>query len=93
MADMISRNQMTVETLKTMQADSLHIKPNPKKPGHFFFTCGSIEAGYISPNALKAIQNGAKAENLKFAECSLDGNKWVPCIMVVGKQIADAYTL
>lgn len=94
MADIISRNQMTVEELKSMQADNLHVKENPKKAGSFFFSCGNINAGYISPKALEAIKDGAQAKDLKFAECSLDGgNTWVPCLMIVGRQIADSYTL
>ena len=42
MEKIISRNRMSVESLKSMNNDALHIKENPKKVGSFFFVCGDV---------------------------------------------------
>ena len=83
MEKIISRNRMSVESLKSMSNDQLHIKENPKKAGSFFFTCGDT-VGYISKPALNKIQSGCTANDLQYAECSIDGQPAVPCLMVVG---------
>ena len=93
MEKIISRNRMSVESLKSMNNDKLHIKENPKKAGSFFFVCGDT-VGYISKPALNKIQNGGTAKDLQYAECSIDeGATWVPCIMVQGNGVEDKYTL
>ena len=93
MGKIVSRNRMSVESLKAMSNDDLHIKENPKKAGSFFFVCGDT-VGYISKPALNKIQGGCKAKDLQYAECSIDGgNSWVPCLMVQGTGAEDKYTL
>ena len=92
MGNILSRNRMSVESLKSLSNDKLHIKENPKKAGSFFFTCGDV-VGYISKPALNKIQAGGTAKDLQFAECSIDGGvTWVPCLMVQGTA-EDKYTL
>jgi len=89
----ISRNRMSVESLKSINNDSLHIRENPKKPNSFFFVCGEI-TGYISKPAMAKIEAGGQAADLQYAECSIDdGATWVPCLMVVGNGVKDKYTL
>ncbi len=93
MEKIISRNRRSVESLKSMNSDELHIKENPKKVGSFFFVCGDVR-GYISKPALSKIQGGGTAKDLQYAECSLDGGTtWVPCLMVKGIGTEDKYTL
>lgn len=98
MATIISRNRKTVETLKSINNDSLHIKEREKTLADgttkhvCFFTCGDV-VGYVSPNAMDAIKDGAKAADLQYAECSTDdGETWIPCIMKNGG-VKDSYTL
>ena len=50
--------------------------------------------GYISKPALNKIQAGCTANDLQYAECSIDdGATWVPCLMVQGTGAEDKYTL
>ena len=93
MGKIVSRNRMSVESLKSMSNDQLHIKENPKKAGSFFCVCGDT-VGYISKPALNKIHNGGTAKDLQYAECSIDaGATWVPCLMVQGTGAEDKYTL
>lgn len=93
MEKIISRNRMSVDSLKSMNNDALHIKENPKKVGSFFFVCGDV-VGYISKPALSKIQGGCEAKDLQYAECSIDaGATWVPCLMIQGTGAEDKYTL
>ena len=52
-----------------------------------FFVCGQT-TGYISPAAKEKLEKASDdsvLDDLKFAECSIDGGAtWVPTVMVVG---------
>lgn len=54
---------------------------------HVFFVCGQT-TGYISPAAKEKLEKASDdsvLDDLKFAECSIDGGAtWVPTVMVVG---------
>ena len=81
MANISSTNRMSAKQLVISENSPLHFITNPKN-GNLFFTCGS-KTGYVSP-AVKQIMDSCSLEELQYAECSIDGQPAVPCLMVVG---------
>lgn len=82
---LISRNEMSAKQLVISQNATIDHRVNPHT-GRAFFTCGDI-TGYISPNALKALNEGQDIDAFRYAEVSKDnGQTWVPCLIVVGNQ-------
>ena len=82
---LISRNEMSAKQLVISKNSTIDHRVNPNT-GKAFFTCGDI-TGYISPNALKALNEGQDIDQFKYAEVSRDnGASWIPCLMVVGNQ-------
>lgn len=76
---------MSAKQLVISKNDVIAHRVNPNT-GKAFFTCGDI-IGYISPNALKALNEGQDIDQFKYAEISRDnGVSWIPCLMVVGNQ-------
>ena len=81
MANISSTNRMSAKQLVISENSPLQFITNPKN-GNVFFTCGS-KTGYVSP-AVKQIMDSCSLEELQYAECSIDGQPAVPCLMVVG---------
>ena len=81
MANISSTNRMSAKQLVISENAPLQFITNPKN-GNVFFTCGS-KTGYVSP-AVKQIMDSCSLEELQYAECSIDGQPAVPCLMVVG---------
>jgi hypothetical protein len=79
-----SANRMSARQLVISQNAALDFVVNPKT-GKIFFVCGT-KAGYVSPAAREALATGtSKLDDFQYAEVSINGNKAVPCLMVVGK--------
>ena len=77
------RNKMSVRELITKQQSQLNfIENTDSKKLHF--TCGSIK-GYVSPAASKHVERG-KIDDFWYAEVSIEGKPYVPCIMLVKKE-------
>lgn len=81
MANISSTNRMSAKQLVISENSPLQFITNPKN-GNVFFTCGS-KTGYVSP-AVKQIMDSCSLGELQYAECSIDGQPAVPCLMVVG---------
>ena len=82
---LISRNEMTAKQLVISKNKTIDHRVDPAT-GKDFFTCGDI-TGYISPNAVKALNEGQDIDAFRFAEVSKDnGISWIPCLMVAGNQ-------
>ena len=76
---------MSAKQLVISKNSAIDHRVNPNT-GKAFFTCGDI-TGYISPNALRALEEGKDIDAFMYAEVSKDaGSTWVPCLMVVGNQ-------
>lgn len=83
---LISRNEMSAKQLVISKNATIDHRVNPNT-GKDFFTCGDI-TGYISPNALKALNEGQDIDAFRYAEVSKDnGQTWIPCLMVVGNKV------
>lgn len=82
---LISRNEMSAKQLVISKNATIDHRVDPNT-GKDFFTCGDI-TGYISPNAVKALNEGQDIDAFRFAEVSKDnGISWIPCLMVAGNQ-------
>lgn len=77
-----SANRMSARQLVISENAALDFVENPHT-NKLFFVCGS-KRGYVSPSARKALASGAGIDDFQYAEVSIDGNKAVPCLMVVG---------
>ena len=84
---LISRNEMTAKQLVISKNKTIDHRVDPAT-GKDFFTCGDI-TGYISPNAVKALNEGQDIDAFRYAEVSKDnGISWIPCLMVAGNKSA-----
>lgn len=82
---LISRNEMSAKQLVISKNATIDHRVDPNT-GKDFFTCGDI-TGYISPNAVKALNEGQDIDAFRYAEVSKDnGISWIPCLMVAGNQ-------
>lgn len=77
-----TRNRMSARDLVISENASLKFVENPNT-GKIFFTCGS-KKGYVSPAALEHMEQG-KLDDFCYAEVSMDGKTYVPCLMLVNK--------
>lgn len=77
------RNKMSVRELITKQQSQLNFIENADSK-RLHFTCGSIK-GYVSPAASKHVEQG-KIDDFWYAEVSIEGKPYVPCIMLVKKE-------
>lgn len=90
--NLISRNAMSAKQLVISKNSTIDHRVNPNT-GKAFFTCGDT-TGYISPNALRALNEGKDIDAFKYAEVSNDnGATWVPCLMIVGNQAPAIHSL
>lgn len=94
MSDIISRKRMSAKELVNAEASKIEFIPNPQRGGELFFTCGSYQAGYISPAVKQKFAEGTLTiADMQFAECSTDdGTTWIPCLMLVGKKVKPVAT-
>ena len=76
------RNKMSARELVCSENSTLKFVENPNT-GKVFFTCGS-KKGYVSPAALEHMEQG-ELDNFCYAEVSMDGKTYVPCLMLVNK--------
>lgn len=76
-----STNRMTARQMVISENAVLDFVKNPKT-GKLFFVCGS-KRGYVSPNAEKIMDTG-NLDDFQYAEVSINGQKAVPCLMIVG---------
>lgn len=88
-ATFAKRNAKSLRQLIISENSAFDIVKNPKKPGHSFFMCGTIRAGYISPRAMTFInqhlnESSVLYDGLQYAETSRNGGPYVPTLMVVG---------
>ena len=82
---LISRNEMSAKQLVMSKNATIDHRVD-SNTGKDFFTCGDI-TGYISPNAVKALNEGQDIDRFMYAEVSKDnGISWIPCLMVAGNQ-------
>ena len=72
-------NKMSARALKEKHGVIKFVK-NPKS-GKVFFTCGSI-IGYVSPQVQSNL-NRVTIDDLQYAEISVNGQKAVPCLLLV----------
>ncbi|MBR2155078.1 MAG: hypothetical protein IJ901_10770 [Bacteroidaceae bacterium] len=79
---MKTRNKMSARDLVISENASLRFVENPNT-GKVFFTCGS-KKGYVSPAALEHMEQG-ELDDFHYAEVSMDGKTYVPCLMLVNK--------
>ena len=77
-----SRNRMSARELVISENATLNFVENPNT-GKIFFTCGS-KKGYVSPAALEHMEKG-KLDDFYYAEVSIGGSDYVPCLMLVNK--------
>ena len=73
------RNKMSARDLILREKAKLDFVQNTES-GKIFFVCGS-KRGYVSPDAAKNIET-AQLDDFNYAEVSVDGNDYVPCLMV-----------
>lgn len=73
------RNKMSARDLILRENAKLDFVQNPES-GKIFFVCGS-KRGYVSPDAAKNVET-AQLDDFNYAEVSIDGNDYVPCLMV-----------
>lgn len=88
-ATFAKRNAKSLRQLIISENSAFDIVKNPKKPGHSFFMCGTIRAGYISPRAMTFLNQHINEpsvlyDGLQYAETSRNGGPFVPTLMVVG---------
>lgn len=76
------RNKMYARELVSSENATLKFVENPNT-GKVFFTCGS-KKGYVSPAALEHMEQG-ELDDFHYAEVSMDGKTYVPCLMLVNK--------
>jgi hypothetical protein len=76
------RNKMSARELVSSENATLKFVENPNT-GKVFFTCGS-KKGYVSPAALEHMEQG-ELDDFHYAEVSMDGKTYVPCLMLVNK--------
>lgn len=76
------RNKMSARELVSSENATLKFVENPNT-GKVFFTCGS-KKGYVSPAALEHMEQG-ELDDFYYAEVSIDGKTYVPCLMLVNK--------
>ena len=82
---LICRNSMSAKLLVISKNATIDHRVDPNT-GKDFFTCGDI-TGYISPNALKALNEGQDIDAFRYAEVSKDnGQTWIHCLWVDGNQ-------
>lgn len=79
---MKTRNKMSARDLVISENASLKFVENPNT-GKIFFTCGS-KKGYVSPAALEHMEKG-KLDDFCYAEVSMDGKTYIPCLMLANK--------
>ncbi len=77
-----TRNKMSARDLVISENASLKFVENPNT-GKIFFTCGS-KKGYVSPAALEHMEQG-KLDDFCYAEVTMDGKTYIPCLMLVNK--------
>ena len=73
---------MSARELVISENATLNFVENPNT-GKIFFTCGS-KKGYVSPAALEHMEKG-KLDDFYYAEVSIGGSDYVPCLMLVNK--------
>lgn len=76
------RNRMSARELVISENATLKFVENPNT-GKVFFTCGS-KKGYVSPAALEHIEQG-ELDDFCYAEVTMDGKTYIPCLMLVNK--------
>ena len=82
---LICRNEMSAKQLVISKNATIDHRVDPNT-GKSFFTCGDI-TGYISPNALKALDEGQDIDAFRYVEVSKDnGQTWIHCLMIVGNK-------
>lgn len=77
-----SRNRMSARELVISENATLKFVENPNT-GKVFFTCGS-KKGYVSPAALEHMEQG-ELDDFCYAEVTMDGKTYIPCLMLVNK--------
>ena len=77
-----SRNRMSARELVISENASLDFVENPNT-GKIFFVCGS-KKGYVSPAALEHMEQG-ELDDFCYAEVTMDGKTYIPCLMLVNK--------
>ncbi len=76
------RNKMSARKLVSSENATLKFVENPNT-GKVFFTCGS-KKGYVSPAALEHMEQG-ELDDFCYAEVTMDGKTYIPCLMLVNK--------
>ena len=79
---METRNRMSASALKKSEnVNKIEFIKNPNT-GKLFFACGSKQ-GYISPRVKEAYEkNELTLDKMDYCECSIDGETYVPCLMM-----------
>ena len=78
-----ARNRKSARQLVVENNAGLNLMKNPQT-GKMFFTCGTT-SGYVSPKAAaKFNEPDAKLSDFQYAEVSIKGGEFVPCLMIVG---------
>ena len=77
-----SRNKMSARDLVISENASLDFVENPNT-GKIFFVCGS-KKGYVSPAAVEKMETGS-LDDFIYAEVSMDGKTYIPCLMLANK--------
>jgi hypothetical protein len=84
MSNYTTKNKMSLRSLIIKENAPLKLIENPHT-GKIFFSCGSLESGYISEKALATLKdsrvsNADKYDSIFFCEGSTDGNNYVPTL-------------
>ena len=81
--DIQVRNRKSAKQLVAENNAGISLMKNPNT-GKVFFACGTV-SGYMSPKAVAKFNTPeAKLSDFQFAEVSIAGGEYVPCLMVVG---------